>query len=313
MLYVLFGQDAYRSRKKLREIIDRFYALTGGRESAVRVTLPESSRQEVEHIITTGSLFRNKQLIVLEEPSSATADVVAYVEKQLPKFAESDDIYVLWDRMSLDGKTSFGAAAVGHAAKAQEFGHLTAQESARFLDEEARLRGISLTFGAKQRILTDGAGDSWRLVQELEKAALKNEQADEKIVASADIAPDDRLIFNLTDAHGLSERAKAWQIYNTLLDAGMEPEKIFWRLISHVRTILSVHSLIQRGVAAADMPRAAGVHPFVAKKAALTAARISERDLKAQHASLVLLDFQTKQSRGDMALGLERILLNLSH
>src|SRR3990167_11068449 len=85
MLYILFGQDTYRSRKKLREITDRFYALAGGRESAVRIVLPESSRQEVKLMLNTGSLFRDKQLIVLEEPGSATADVVAHVEKQLPQ------------------------------------------------------------------------------------------------------------------------------------------------------------------------------------------------------------------------------------
>lgn len=311
MLYILFGQDTYRSRKKLREITDRFYALAGGRESAVRIVLPESSRQEVELMLKTGSLFRDKQLIVLEEPGSATADVVAHVEKQLPQFAKSDDIYVLWDRMPFNGKAGFGAVAMGHATKVQEFSRLTAEGSARFLDEEARLRSVSLSAMEKRNILARFSGDSWALIGALEKAALKNEHIDEKIIVSAGAEPDDRLIFNLTDAHGLSERAKAWQIYTTLLGAGMEPENIFWRLISHIKTVLSVSSLVERGVAMGDIPRMTKAHPFVVKKAAAAALRISGDKLKKQHTSLVLLDFQTKQSRGDMALGLERILLSI--
>jgi len=309
MLYVLFGQDTYRSRKKLREITDRFYTFAGGRESAVRIVLPESSRFEVEQAVTTGSLFRNKQLFVIEEPSEAAVDVVVYLEEQLPKFAKSDDIYVIWDRKTFSGTAGFGAIAIKYAAKAQEFGHLTAQGSARFLEEEARLRGITLSNSRKRNILTLFSGDSWKIIQALEKSALENEKNEE--VSSADTALDDRLIFSLTDAYGLSERVKAWRIYATLLDAGMEPENIFWRLISHVRTTLSIYSLVQRGVPVGDMARIAGVHPFVAKKAAAVAARIPGQNLKCRHAALVSLDFQTKQSRGDMALGLERILLSI--
>ncbi len=311
MLYVLSGEDAYRSRKKLRDIEDRFYAVAGGRESAVRIVLSESSRLEVEQVLTTGSLFRNKRLFILEEPSAAAADAAVYLEEKLPLLVKSDDIYVIWDRVPTP-KQGFFAAAASSAVKAQEFKRLTAQESARFLDEEARMRGISPSSVQKRRILMDAGGDSWRMVQELEKAAISPPSkylTGELIPASSN---DDRAIFSLMDAYGLSQRAKAWQIYNTLVHAGMEPEKIFWRLLSHTRTLLSIYSLMQRGAAAADIPRAAGVHPFVAKKAAVLAARVSLSDLTGKHASLVNLDFQAKQSRGDVALGLERILLNLS-
>ena len=304
MLYVLFGQDTYRSRKKLRDIADRFYAVAGGRESVVRMVLSECSLPEVEQVLTTGSLFRRKRLFVIEEPSGEPADVAAYLEKQLPALAKSDDIYVIWDHVSVS------ANSIACAAKVQEFGRLGAEGSARFLDEEAHTRGIALNSDEKRRILADAGGDSWRMIQQIEKSALTKERAGKEVpdTIAAD-APADRVIFNLLDAYGLSQGAKAWQMYIILVRAGMEPDKIFWRILSHTKTMLSIHSLIQRGVAMADIPRVAGVHPFVVKKVAYAVARIPRHDLMRRHASLVSLDFQTKQSRGDLVLGLERILL----
>ncbi|TSC71147.1 MAG: DNA polymerase III subunit delta [Parcubacteria group bacterium Gr01-1014_70] len=305
MIYLFYGEDTYRSHKKVRDITDRFYMVAGGRESAVHVMLPECSRQEVEQILTTGSLFYKKRLVVLEEPSGAATDVMAYIEERLPLLAKSDDIFLIWD-------TRIFVAAAALAAKVQEFKCLTTQDTARFLDEEAKSRGIALSPAARRRILAQFTGDSWRIIQELEKSALMKEETGEgTYTAEHGSSEIDRMVYALVDAYGLAQRPKALQLYTTLLGAGIEPEKIFWRLLSHVRTVVSVNSLLRSGVAAGDIPRVANMHPFVAKKAVGVAARVPEQDLMRRHTSLVLLDFETKQGRGDMTLGLEWILLSL--
>lgn len=305
MIYFFYGEDTYRSRKKVRDITDHFYMVAGGRESAARVMLPECSRQEVEQVLTTGSLFRKKRLLVLEEPSEAEADVAVCVEARLPQLAKSEDIFLIWNR-------KFAAAIAPHATKVQEFKRLTVLGAGQFLDDEAKSRGIALSPAARRRILAEFTGDSWRIIQELEKNALiKEEIGIGTRAAELDRSEIDRMIYALVDAYGLAQRMKAWHLYTTLLGAGAEPEKIFWRLLSHVKTVVLVSSLLQNGSEAGDIPRVANVHPFVAKKAIGVAARVPEQDLIRRHTSLVTLDFETKQGRGDLALGLERILLSI--
>lgn len=307
MLYVLFGKDTYRSRKKLRDITERFYHVAGGRESAVCVLLFETSRQELERVLTTGSLFHAKRLFIMEEPSKAPADVLAYIQDKLPAFAKSDNVYVVWDREFVNEHI------VAHATKTQEFSDLTPQNATRFLDEEAHARGVSLNVNEKQHILADAHGNSWRIIQEIEKSALiKDFPAKE---ASSEghkgSAPTDRAIFDLLDAYCLRQSSKILQIYATCIQSGMEPEKIFWRLLSHAKAMLSIYALIQRGVAVADIPREAGAHPFVVKKITSARTETSLQYAKTQHASLVALDFETKRGQGDLALGLERMFLKL--
>lgn len=306
MIYLFYGEDTYRSRKKVRDITDRFYMMAGGRESAARVMLSECSRQEADQVLTTtGSLFRKKRLLVLEEPNEAEADVAACVEARLPQLAKSEDIFLIWDR-------KFVAALAPHAAKVQEFKRLTVLGAGQFLDDEAKSRGIALSPVARCRILAEFTGDSWRIIQELEKSALiKEEIGIGTRAAEFDKSEIDRMMYALIDAYGFRQRMKAWHIYITLLGAGVEPEKIFWRLLSYIKTVVVVSSLLRNGSAAGDIPRVANVHPFVAKKAIGVTAQISEQDLMRRHTSLVMLDFETKQGRGDMVLGLERILLSV--
>ena len=311
MLYVFHGEDIYRSQKKVRDITDRFYTVSGGRESAARVFLPECSRLDAEQLMTTGSLFRAKRLVVMEELNAASADVCLYVKEQLPKLVKSEDVYVLWDRVPLE-KTDMGAEIVASATKAQECRRLTSQTAARFLDEEAQARGISLSLSQKRHILSHVSSDSWALIQALEKSALAPPPLS---LAEGDTTAlrtgGYRAIFGFLDAYGFCDRPRAFTLFHALVRSGVESEKIYWRLLGQIKTTLAVGSLVSRGVAAADVPRIAKVHPFVAKKAAAAVARVPLPHLKHQHTSLVMLDFEAKQSRGDIALGLERMLLSV--
>lgn len=312
MIYILYGEDTYRSRKKVRDITDHFYAVAGSNASVVRIILSEHSKQEVDAAVTTGSLFCNKRLVLIEEPSDAPADVLQYMESKLPALASSADVFIIWDREPTGSGEAFITTATSHATKVQEYKNLTAQGAARFVEDEARTRGISLSAADKQQLLSGFSGDSWKLIQQMEQKALGVAGSPTKTYGvSPEALKDKRLLFSLVDAYGLRQRAKAWHIYHALLRDGVEPEKIFWTLMSHARTVIHISSLLRNGVRTAELPRRAGVHPFVAKKAAAEAEHVSQQDLLLAHSRLCDLDLKTKQGQGDTTLGLERILLTL--
>lgn len=307
MIYLLYGEDSYRSRKKVREITDHFYRVSGSAEGAYRIALSECLLQDVEATAGTASLFRKKRFVLFEEPCAAPADIVQFLETKLPSYAASDDVFMFWDRAP--GK---GAGAVllrkivEYAAKTQEFGYLAPRAVVKFFDEEALARGVVLLPREKQELIAAAAGDSWRLVQLIEKRALGMSMTPlwhEEL--------QKRIIFSFTDACGWRKRQEAWLLLQRLLRHGFTAEHLFWALLGHIRTLIRVGSLAESGVSAAALPRAAGVHPFVAKKAVVQAARFSIPELSRLFGNLSQLDYEAKQSRGDMTLGLERIVLSL--
>ncbi|TSC80331.1 MAG: DNA polymerase III subunit delta [Parcubacteria group bacterium Gr01-1014_29] len=307
MIYLLYGEDSYRSRKKVREITDHFYRVSGGAEGAYRVALSECLLKDVEATAGTASLFRTKRFVLFEEPSAASADIAQFLEKKLPSYATSDDVFVFWDRSPGKGAGEALLRKIAdHAAKTQEFGRMAPRAVVKFFDEEALARGVALLPREKQELIAEAAGDSWRLVQLIEKYALgmnRERPRHEEL--------QNRTVFSFTDACGLGKRQEAWLLLQRMLRHGFTAERLFWALLGHIRTLIRVGSLVESGVSAADVPRAAGVHPFVAKKAMTQAARFSIPELSRLFGTLSQLDYETKQSRGDVTLGLERIVLSL--
>jgi len=308
MIYLFHGEDTYRSRKKVGEISDRFYTVAGSNESAYRLILPECSRADVETVTESASLFRDKRLVVLEEPCGAGQDVAQFIESKIGLWAASPDVFVVWEGAAQrkSGDILFSIAA--HAAKVQEFPRMRGRELSVFLDQELMVRGIVLTAKQKQDILATADGNSWRLVQRIEMCALG---AGNSGVSAAASPVSDQILFYFTDACGLRKRAEAWKLLHVLVKAGIEPTRMFWVLVSHVRALIWTGSLARSGTPVADLARVSRMHPFAAKKAAAQARLYSENELATLYAQLSTLDFEVKQSRGDITLGLERIVLSL--
>ncbi len=308
MIYLFHGKDTYRSRKKVREIVRRFNAVAGGGESAYRLILPECSRADVEVITESASLFRDKRLVVLEEPCGAGQDVTQFIESKLGLWAASPDVFVVWEgaTQKKSGDILFSIAA--HAAKVQEFSRMSGRKLTEFLDEELKGRGIMLTTKEKWDVLAAADGNSWRLVQLLEMCALG---AVHNGVPATALPAGEQIVFSFTDACGQRKRTEAWKLLHALIRQGIEPQRMFWALVSHVRALIWTGSLSRSGAPADDLARISRMHPFAAKKAAAQARNFSERELAAIHAQLSTLDFEVKQSRGDIILGLEKIVLSL--
>ncbi len=292
----------------MREIQDRFYVVAGNRESAYRIQLAECSRTDLEAVIGTGSLFREKRLVLLEEPGEADDTAAEFLESKIDACASSDDVFVAWDSKSQKNAHGLLKILISKAAKIQEFSPLSPHAVAGFLEEELRERRITLSAKEKHNLIASYNGNTWLFIQNLETQALRGQDLER---AGLRRKKAEYTVFSFTDAFGLRQHTEALKIFHALLQNGIEPERLFWALIGHLRALMSVGSLVHAGVRTAEIPKRAALHPFVVKKAAVQIQRFSLEELTSVYKRLTLLDFEIKQSRGDAALGLERILLSL--
>mgnify|MGYP001570464355 CR=1 FL=1 len=292
----------------MREIQSRFYTVAGNRESAYRIQLAECSRTDLEAVIGTGSLFREKRLVLLEEPGEADGAAAEFLASKIDACASSDDVFVAWDSKSQKNAHGLLKILISKAAKIQEFSPLSPRAVAGFLEEELRERRITLSAKEKYNLIASYNGNTWLFIQNLETQALRGEDME---CAGSRRKKAEYTVFSFTDAFGLRQRAKTICIFYELIHDGIEPERLFWALSGHLRALLSVGSLVHAGVRAAEIPKRVAFHPFVVKKAAEQIQRFSLEELTLLYQRLTMLDFEIKQSRGDVTLGLERILLSL--
>lgn len=123
MLFILYGPDRYRSRKKLNEIIAEYRAKTGSDLNMHRIDMEEQDPATLKAMLEVQSLFAPKKLVIVEYPWSAQnaagADVLA---ERMKEIASSKELIVLlWD-VELNPVQKKQIAKFGkHANKSQEF------------------------------------------------------------------------------------------------------------------------------------------------------------------------------------------------
>ncbi|PJE64233.1 MAG: DNA polymerase III subunit delta [Candidatus Ryanbacteria bacterium CG10_big_fil_rev_8_21_14_0_10_43_42] len=307
MLYFFYGDDTYRSRKKLREIEDRFHALMGGKEASVRIEAASEEIAYMRRTIETPSLFRDKRLIIIEGSREASADIREYVEERVPAYAADEDVYVLWERGLGDSCKKFVSLVKQYATKTQEFSSSSSVGIRSFLESELQRRKRTLPADKKQELLAYAGGDSWRLVNSLDKVLLEGDGDTHERVSGQ----KESNIFLFTDAVGMRKKDQAFQLFHQFKEEGMAPDQILRALAWHVRVLAVVADLVAHGERESDIARQAKLHPFVVKKAIMQSKKFSLAELSNFYNRLSLLDTKTKENRGDISLGLLDVLLAL--
>ncbi|OGN09357.1 MAG: DNA polymerase III subunit delta [Candidatus Yanofskybacteria bacterium RIFCSPHIGHO2_02_FULL_41_11] len=159
-----------------------------------------------------------------------------------------------------------------------------------------------------------GTGDSWALANEIEKLSNYSGQTTitEKDVNLLVNRKGDTNIFDLVDAVGNQNKAKAFEIMYRLTNSGHDPHYILVMLAYHFENLLSVADLIEKDeLHPVQSSRAAvlrtrdliasatsyGIHPFVAKKAFAQANKFTKEDLLSKFNHLAELDVASKSGQ----------------
>src|SRR3989338_3170284 len=144
MIYILYGPDTYRSRKKLNEIIAQYQEKAGNNFNFHRFDLTENRAEDIKCVLESGSLFEAKKLVVIEYAFVAAESFPQIKSAVAAARHVPDTILILCDG-ALDNAGSGRLKEIQDAdAKSQEFRLLAPREFKKWLEEEAGKRGGAL-------------------------------------------------------------------------------------------------------------------------------------------------------------------------
>ena len=306
MIYLLYGQDTFRSRKKVQEIEDKFTEVAGGSSGIFRVDAAEESLDEIAGALESGSLFDDRRLVIVKNALDADAPVQAFLEDRLGRFEVAKDVYIFWEALEELPGNEFAKALEEHAAKVQDFKKPAKAVVEKWLTETLQEKGAALTVLEREELLARAGGDLWKLQSELEKFIL-----DSREHKMSGIVPTKPNIFALTDALGARNKHLAlWLLYRFQED-GMEATRMFWTIAWHLKNLAIFRSLLDAGKDATYAIKATKQNPFVIKKGMEQARKFTSQELHRMYVNLLNLDLDSKRNKADVALGLERIILSL--
>jgi DNA polymerase-3 subunit delta len=113
-------------------------------------------------------------------------------------------------------------------------------------------------------------------------------------------------IFDLTDALAQRNRKQALNILHDLLADGEPPLKLLSTITTHLRSLLLVKELAQKGMRAAQIASTLSMQPFLAEKALRQSGNFNAAQLESAYRQLLATDAALKRSRltPEMALDL---------
>ena len=269
MIYLLYGADSYRSREKLREIINGYRQKYGNFLNFSRFDAEDQNLTDLKIAGKTQSLFSPKQMIVMENIFSLSDGNFDFILETAEFFKNRDDILVFWDGSELPpGKLVKKILEISD--KSQEFKTVDRAGINLWLTKESQKRAIKLA-DYKESLFACCGDNLWCLKNELDKIEVGGFEVTNR--------RREETVFNLSD-NFLKNKKEAMRCLINLLKLGEDESRLFSFIAGHFRNLLKVGSAMKLRKSLNAVTADLKLHPYVIKKAAAEAVRHDENFLK---------------------------------
>jgi|SRR3989339_1015201 len=322
MIIFLYGQDDFRSRLKLKEIIDQYQNVRHSGLNLFYIDFKENQFNDFKEKTETVSIFAKKKLIILSNlltNQDLSRDVLDYFKKNGQK--HKDDVFVFFekDKFSIDNPL---LSFLNKTAKVQEFKPLAGKLLYAWAEKEVKrlkseidpvaLKRLISSFNSGQdaRYTAMRYNDLWRLSNEIKKLVVfknrkKVEIQDVELLTELEIETN---IFKTIDAIASLNREAALRLLSQHLKNGDSPIYLLTMINYQFRNILVVKSLLQQNISFPMILKASRLNSFVAKKCYSLAGRFSFQRLKGIYSKILETDLKIKTGKVSPRQGLELLV-----
>ncbi len=295
MIIILHGQDSYRSRQKLNEIIEKFKEKNPDNLN-LHFFQETSTFSDLKNIIEAGTIFDDKKLIVLNNFLQNSAETPKFHDLINNSNLKNDknNILIFWENESL--KKSDLKKYDPKEILIQEFVPLKGAQIANWIEKEVVKRGGKISRNLAGKLSSMYGNDLWRISNELDKflASVTNGQLSEEIIdklASADLNPN---IFEAIDALFSGNNKHALKIFNEHIEKGENVNYLISMINYGIRNIFIVKKLADSGTPRSLITQKSKLHPFVVQKTFSLIQKFTFNQIKKIYQRLSLVDFQIK-------------------
>lgn len=317
MIYILYGQDTFRSQAKLREIVDAYKKKHGG-SSYILVCEGDSLEFEtLKREAETNSLFQEKKLIILKRAFSRER-FIEDLASQKDLLTRSPHVFLFIEDKEGEEKHPLWKFLLANATS-QNFEPLKGMALVSWVKNASSQKGADLAQDATVLLIERTKGDLWAMDQELSKlAAFAREEGSsktriEKALVAGAVPEDPELsIFSAIDEAAKGKPARALYLFFRHMEKGDSPLYLFSMLAFQLRNLIIVKSSRERERTPSVIAKTHAMHPFVVSKCQALSSRFSLGALRALHQSLWTLDCSVKNGTIDARSALYQSVLAIS-
>lgn len=321
MLILLHGPDTFRSRRKLKKMIEEFKAKRDPAGLNVAVfDAAKASAQDILEEVAAFPFLAEKRLVVIERLLAGRDKALTDSLFELVKNKKNPEttVMVFWEGDELKGNVHPLAAFLAKQEFSQKFDFLKGEKLGQWIKKELAVSGFKIEAMVLAELINYPWVDLWQLHNELEKTMALTAASGKETVAREDIKlflneALDENIFHFLDALAARRAKEAINLLWGQWESGEEEGKIFNLLVGQWRNLLKMkdYFVLNPGVISSQAAAALGIHPFVVKKSLAVLAGFSFEKLKEIYQELLKIDIKAKTGGGDLRNLIEMLVAKI--
>ncbi len=307
MLILLYGEDTFRSREKLKEITKEYQAKHQTGLDLVCFQENGLDFDKIREKIEAVSMFSEKKLIILEnvlKNKQFQEDFFAYAKKN--KLKNNQDIILV---IFQEGKLAI-TPFKNKVNMLENFEPLKGISLINWIKKQTEKNKVNINSEAINKLVLYVGNDLWQMNNEINKLAsykageaINPEDIDLLVKAKIDVN-----IFKTLDALAQRDKKTALKLLHEHLEQGENEIYLFSMLIYQLRTLLKLKDLIEKGTPFHSLAKQSKLHPFVIKKSSQQLRNFSMDQLKKIYYRLLEIDLQIKTGRIDGLTSLDLLV-----
>ncbi len=311
MLIFLYGQDTYRSRRKLNEIINHYKEIHKSGLSLKCLDGEKLDYQDFKNETQSVSMFNEKKLVVVEKANSNQEFKQDFL-KDSERFIKTKDIILFYEPGEVP-KDEF-SKYLEKNSKSQKFHFLDGQKLKNWLKKEIISYGAKIDEEALEELVDFVGNDLWQMENEIKKLVSykkdkeKIEAQDIELLVKPKIETD---IFKTIDAMSENKKSQALILLHKHLAKGDAALYLLSMINFQFRNLLEVKDLIEKNVPYYAIPKKTGLHPFIVKKSYQQAQKFSLGQLKKIYQKILEADLDIKTGRVEPATALDLLIAGI--
>jgi len=312
MIYFIYGEDSYRAKEKLGEIIDGYKKVHKSGLNLIYVDAKEKSFDDFYSNFKVSSMFAEKKLIILKnvfEDKKFQEDFLGSIKN----LQDLKDIVVIFQEQTPDKRTKI-FKALQKDAKCQEFEKLEYPALKKWVMQELEKTNTKIAPDALELLLNFVKSDLWRMANEIKK--ISDYKKDSGLVKKEDIEllirPDvESDIFKTIDALAAKDKKLALSLLHKHLENGDSPLYLLSMIIYQFRNLLIIKELQDAGKPYGTIIKTSGLHPFVAQKTCTLCGHFSMDKLKKIYQKIFQIDADIKVGKIEPELSLDLLIAEI--
>jgi len=343
MIIFIYGEDSYRSRQKLNEIIERYKKIRKSGLNLKYFLEPEMDFQTFLDEMKQTSMFQEKKLAVLVDIFSNQEFKKGFLENGRG-FLKSENIFLFYEINQIPEKDPL-FLFLKKSAKVQEFKLLAGQKLKNWVKKEFLNYEIEIKEVALEKLINFVGNDLWQMSNEIKKLVcyraprqrgevkedkssfspfvatrvggeenevlfdhkkgIRIELEDVELLVKPKIETD---IFQTIDAIAARNKKRALKFIKAHLENGDSPFYLFSMINFQFRNLLIIKDLMERNLSPYSLSH---LHPYVIKKSIPLLEKFRFSELKKIYQKIFQLDLDVKTGKIEPEMALDLLITEL--